>query len=299
MSADLATVLQQGLPSMGINHHFLHAVAYGQLAYQGLDLLNLHMGQLTVHISPSWYMALVLMTQKNNLYWATCKAMWWEVSLYGPLFPSFYIWVPHQDMTNLMLAIMHPAWHHHHHEHCQLLSLASEDYWNDSIGYFGGDLQQWFSPPKLMPHIPSCLLLFGICTVDGMHIHQQPVLVRCCSSIAPYILLVLDNETNTRKVGLLACQLNTSAKPLSTTTTTTTNIASWEVGPPHMLNVRVAPFLSKEPCCTGLIKASGCLPPMVLSLLQPSTLHSGGALDIRMNSLCGWKYYHPYWIQTL
>jgi len=43
-------VLQQGLPSLGVNRNFPQAVAHGPTIYHGLNLPNLHTEQLITHV---------------------------------------------------------------------------------------------------------------------------------------------------------------------------------------------------------------------------------------------------------
>jgi len=83
------SILQQGLPAMGVVQNFPWALAHGQLDHQGLNIPNLFTEQTIVaHIK-------TLLTYHDQpddptgiLLWVTGKAFWLETGLTGPLFEA-------------------------------------------------------------------------------------------------------------------------------------------------------------------------------------------------------------------
>jgi len=82
----LKPVLNQGLPAMGINHHFLRAVAHGPLKFQGLNLPNLYTKQLITHMMTLLQYGAHHDDPTGELLRANGKAMRMEAGLNGQLF---------------------------------------------------------------------------------------------------------------------------------------------------------------------------------------------------------------------
>jgi len=86
-------VLVQGLPAMGVNHHFLHAVAHSPLVYHGLNLSNLLTEQMITHIHTLTKYGSHTDDPTGVLLQASGKLLWLELGLNRPLFnisPHFY-----------------------------------------------------------------------------------------------------------------------------------------------------------------------------------------------------------------
>jgi len=82
----LKPVLQQGLPSLGINRNFPRAVAHGPVMYHGLNLPNLHMEQLVTHILTMLKYGMLSGDPTGFLIRSSCELLRLEAGVRGPLF---------------------------------------------------------------------------------------------------------------------------------------------------------------------------------------------------------------------
>jgi len=79
-------VLNQGLPAMGINRNFPRVMVHGPLVYQGLNLPNLFMEQLILHIQMLVKYGHHPNNVTGNLIQANVELLCLETSMSRPLF---------------------------------------------------------------------------------------------------------------------------------------------------------------------------------------------------------------------
>ncbi len=108
----LKPVLNQGLPAMGINRHFLWAVVHGPLKFQGLN--NLYTEQLVMHVATLLQYGIHQDDLMGQLIRANSEAMQLEAGLNGQLFQ-----IPIAMQPCLMDTWLSRCWYQ-----CQLLQVS-------------------------------------------------------------------------------------------------------------------------------------------------------------------------------